>query len=94
MLFRSTKNVLFADLTSVAMDDAIFLTDNEKMYEYRVYDTKIVDPSEIEWIYDEVSEERGKPVLSLMNCYYVDGKNSGDRYFVFAELVDVQDNNN
>lgn len=92
--YASTKNVLFADLTSVSMDGAIFLTDNEKTYEYRVYNTKIVDPSEIEWIYDEVSEERGKPVLSLMNCYYVDGKNSGDRYFVFAELVDVQDNNN
>lgn len=91
--YASNKNVLFADLTSVAIDDAIFLTDNEKIYEYRVYDTKIVDPSEIEWIYDEVAEERGKPVISLMNCYYVNGRNSGDRYFVFGELVDIQDNN-
>ena len=90
--YASTKNVLFADLTSVAIDDAIFLTDNEKTYEYRVYDTKIVDPSEIKWIYDEVSEERGKPIISLMNCYYVNGKNSGDRYFVFGELVDAQNN--
>lgn len=90
--YARTKNVLFADLTSIKMDDKIYLTDNEKTYEYRVYDTKIVDPSEIEWIYDEVAEERGKPVISLMNCYYVNGQNSGDRYFVFGELVDVQNN--
>lgn len=89
--YASNKDVLFADLTSVAIDDEIFLTDNDKIYEYRVYDTKIVTPSEIEWIYDEVAEERGKPVISLMNCYYVNGRNSGDRYFVFGELVDVKD---
>src|SRR5699024_1362663 len=89
--YASNKDVLFADLTSVAIDDEIFLTDNAKIYEYRVYDTKIVTPSEIEWIYDEVAEERGKPVISLMNCYYVNGRNSGDRYFVFGELVDVKD---
>lgn len=89
--YASNKDVLFADLTSVAIDDEIFLTDNDKIYEYRVYDTKIVNPSEIEWIYDEVAEERGKPVISLMNCYYVNGRNSGDRYFVFGELVDVKD---
>lgn len=89
--YASNKDVLFADLTSVAIDDEIFLTDNDKIYEYRVYDTKIVNPSEIEWIYDEVAEERGKPVISLMNCYYVNGRNSGDRYFVFGELVNVKD---
>lgn len=91
--YASTSNVLFADLTSVAIGDEILLTDNETTYEYRVYDTKIVEPSEVEWIYDEVAEERGAPVISLMNCYYIDGQNSGDRYFVFGELVDVQENN-
>lgn len=90
--YASTPNVLFADLDAIEIGDEIFLTDNENTYEYRVYETKIVGPTEIEWIYDEVAEEHGSPVISLMNCYYVDGVDSGDRYFVFGELIDVQAN--
>ena len=91
--YANDKRTLFGDLISVDIKDFIYLSDNEKMYEYKVYDTKIVDPTEIEWIKDEISEMRGKPIISLMNCYYVDGKNTDKRYFVFAELVDVYDVN-
>lgn len=89
--YASNKKVLFGNLTSVDIDDSIYLTDNETVYEYRVYDTKVVDPTETEWIQDEVSNERGKPVVSLMNCYYIDGKRTDNRYFVLAELFDTYD---
>ena len=91
--YSRNKNVLFGDLNSIELGDLIYLTDNEKIYEYKVFDTKIVPPTAIELIEDDVATEHGKPVISLMNCYYVDNQNSGDRFFVFGELVDVKDYN-
>lgn len=87
--YAHTKNVLFADLTALEVNDEIYLTDNETIYEYRVYETKIVEPTEVHWIEDAVAKEHGKPIISLMNCYYVDGQNTDDRFFVFGELVEV-----
>lgn len=89
--YSRNKNILFGNLTAVEIDDEIFLTDNETVYEYRVYETRRVLPSEVEWIQDDVAEEHGKPIISLMNCLYEDGVNTGDRYFVFGELVDTHD---
>ncbi len=86
--YASNKKTLFGDLTSIAIGETVYLTDNDLLYEYIVYDTKIVEPTEIEWIQDDIAEKHGKPIISLMNCYYVDGKNTDKRYFVFAELVD------
>lgn len=84
-------NTLFSNLTDIEIGDEIYLTDNEKVYEYHVYETKVVEPSEVHWIDHEVSEEHGKPIISLMNCFFVDNVNTGDRFFVFGELVDVYD---
>lgn len=81
-------NILFTDLTSVEMGDDIYLTDNEMVYQYRAFDSKIVAPSEVQWIDDAVAKEHGKPIISLMNCYFVDDVDTGDRYFLFGELVD------
>lgn len=89
--YSHDEDILFGDLISVEIGDAIYLTDNDKVYEYEVYDTKIVEPTEVQWIDDQVAEDHGKPVISLMNCYYVDGQNTDDRYFVFGELVEVHD---
>lgn len=80
--------ILFTDLTSVQMGDEIYLTDNNMIYEYVAYDSKVVEPSEVHWIDDAVAAEHGKPIISLMNCYFVDGVDTGDRYFLFGELVD------
>lgn len=89
--YASNKKALFGDLTSVAIGDSVYLTDNDQLYKYEVYDTKIVEPTEIEWIQDDIAGEHGDPIISLMNCYYVNGKNTDKRYFVFAELVDSYD---
>lgn len=89
--YAHDDSVLFGDLISVEIGDEVYLTDNETVYEYRVFDTRIVEPTEIKWIEQEVAEEHGSPVVSLMNCYYVDGENTDDRYFVFGELVETHD---
>lgn len=89
--YSRNDNVLFADLISVEIGDSIFMTDNEKIYEYEVYETRIVPPTAIELIEDDVAKEHGKPIISLMNCYFVGNQNTGDRYFVFGELVQVTD---
>ncbi|MGO3018239.1 MAG: class A sortase [Anaerococcus sp.] len=87
--YSSDKEILFGGLYDINMGDLIYLTDNKNIYEYKVYDTKVVNPDEIEWIEDSVAEKHGKPIISLMNCYYVDGENTGKRYFVFAEFINM-----
>lgn len=89
--YSRDKDILFGDLISIDIGDKIYLTDNEKIYEYEVYETRAVEVTEVTWIEDVVAEEHGKPIISLMNCYYVNGQNSGDRYFVFGELIETRD---
>lgn len=89
--YSADSDILFGNLISVEIGDKIYLTDNEKIYEYKVYETRIVDVTEVKWVEDTVAKEHGKPIISLMNCYYIDGQNSGDRYFVFGELIEISD---
>lgn len=89
--FSADSDILFGNLISVEIGDQIYLTDNEKIYEYKVYETRIVDVTEVKWVENTVAKEHGKPIISLMNCYYIDGQNSGDRYFVFGELIEISD---
>ena len=86
--YSSRENTLFGDLDVLEVDDLIYLTDNEQMYEYQVYDTRVVEPTEVHWIEDDIAEQHGKSIISLMNCYFVDGVFTEKRYFVFAELID------
>lgn len=89
--YSADSDILFGNLISVEIGDKIYLTDNEKIYEYKVYETRIVDATEVKWVENTVAKEHGKPIISLMNCYYVDGQNTGDRYFVFGELIEISD---
>lgn len=85
--YSRNKKALFGNLTAVTIGDSIYLTDNEQVYEYQVYDTKVVTPAAVEWIEDQVAWDHGQPIISLMNCYYVDGQYTEKRFFVFGELV-------
>lgn len=89
--YSADPDILFGNLISVEIGDKIYLTDNEKIYEYKVYETRIVDATEVKWVENTVAKEHGKPIISLMNCYFIDGQNSGDRYFVFGELIEISD---
>ncbi|GAA0365930.1 class A sortase [Alkalibacterium iburiense] len=78
---------LFGRLEELNIGDKILLNDKEMIYEYDVYDTLIVPPTAVEMIEDQLAEEHGNAIVSLMNCFYVDDVNTGDRYFVLGELV-------
>ena len=81
------RGVLFGDLTTVKKNSIIRITDKTTIYEYKVFGAKSVSPERVELISDIEAEKHGKPIISLMNCHYVNGKNTGNRYFVFGELV-------
>ncbi len=81
------NNTLFGDLTDIKIGDIVKITDKEKIYEYKIYNTEIVSPNEIGLIADNVAEERGNPIISLMNCYYEGKTFTGNRFFAFGDLV-------
>lgn len=83
------KNQLFANIDKMQNGDIIKLTDKKNIYIYEMFDREIVPPTEISMIDDSKSEEVGKPIISLMSCYYVNGKNTGDRIFVKGVLKDI-----
>lgn len=86
--YSRNKEALFGNLTAVESGDLVYLTDNEKVYEYEVYETKVVEPNEVHYIDKQLAEEHGESIVSLMNCYYVDGEYTDKRFFVFGELTD------
>lgn len=86
--YSKKDDLLFGNLTGVQLNDSVYLTDNEQVYEYKVYERKVVQPNEVHWIDDQRAEDHGKAIISLMNCYYVDGEYTDKRFFVFAELID------
>lgn len=85
------NNTLFGDLTSIEIGDIVKITDKNNIYEYKIYDTKVVDPNQIDLIEDAEAEKRGKPIISLMNCYYEGKKFTGNRFFAFGDLVSVKE---
>lgn len=90
--FNKDKSVLFGGLMDVKIGDKIRITDKYKIYEYQVYDTKTVNDDALDMISDDVATKRGKPVISLMTCYF--SSSTGKRYFVIGELVDTYPYNN
>lgn len=80
---------LFQGLEYLGSGEDIYITDKAKIYHYRTYDNLVTPPDAFHLIENGVSEERGKPVLSLMTC----ARPIEDdlRIFVQAELIDVQD---
>lgn len=81
------NKTLFGDLTDIRIGDIVKITDKQKIYEYKIYDTEVVSPSKIALIEDRVAEERGNPIISLMNCYYEGKTFTGNRFFAFGDLV-------
>ncbi|HHX66729.1 MAG: class A sortase [Miniphocaeibacter sp.] len=85
------NNTLFGDLTSIEIGDTVKITDKNNIYEYKIYDTKVVDPNQIDLIEDTEAEKRGNPIISLMNCYYEGKKFTGNRFFALGDLVSVKE---
>lgn len=84
--YMKEKNVLFGSLMDVKEGDLIRTTDKETIYEYVTYEVKVVPDTALYIIDDQEAEKIGKPIISLMTCYY--SSNTEKRFFVMGELVD------
>ncbi len=82
----NNKSLLFASLMDIEIDSEVYISDGEYIYEYIIYDTLIVPETAIEMLSDEKAINRGKPIISLMTCYF--SSKTGKRFFALGELVD------
>ena len=80
--------LLFSGVPRMKTGQLVYITDKETIYTYKVYDRFNVHQSKTDVIYDEVSDKRGKPVLTLVTCFSL--KDPEARVIVHAELVDSQ----
>lgn len=80
--------LLFSGVPRLKNGQLVYITDKETIYTYKVYDRFNVHQSETDVIYDEVSQKRGKPVLTLVTCFSL--KDPEARVIVHAELVTSQ----
>lgn len=79
------KGVLFGGLMGIKKGSIIKLTNKKTVYEYVIYETLVVPDTEVDMISDDLAKKRGKPVVTLMTCYY--SSKTGKRFFAVGELV-------
>ena len=84
--YMKNKDLLFGSLMDIELDTMVYVFDGKKMYEYEIYETLVVPDTALEMISDDKADEVGKPVISLMTCYFT--SKSGKRFFALGELVD------
>lgn len=84
--YADKKGVLFGGLIDIEIGSIVKITDKEYIYEYEVYDTQIVPETALYMLDGKESEEKGKPIISLMSCYYT--SKNGKRFFALGELKD------
>src|SRR5699024_7423040 len=76
---------LFGKLLDIKKGTKVRMTDKKTVYEYDIYDTKIVPDTATYMLDQDRSEEQGKPIVSLMVCYYT--SKNGKRFFALGQLV-------
>lgn len=79
------KNLLFGSLMDIEIGTIVYITDKETIYEYTIYDTVVVSDTAMDMLYNKKANEREKPIVSLMTCYY--SSNTGKRFFALGELM-------
>lgn len=83
--YSKTGN-LFGKLLEIENGTIVKITNKEMVYEYMIYDTQIVPDTSLYMIDHDSADKRGKPIISLMTCYYT--SKNGKRFFALGELVD------
>lgn len=84
--YMRDESMLFGNLLNIEENTIVRLTDKETIYEYKIYKTTIVPDTAQYLLGHERAEEHGKPILSLMTCYYT--SKNGQRFFALGELID------
>ena len=80
--------VMFNRVPELKSGQLMYVTDKETIYTYRVYERKKVHESDVYVIYDQIAQQRGKPVLTLATCFNL--REPEARVIVHGELVDTQ----
>ncbi len=83
--YRKDPKLLFGNLLNAEKGMIVRITDKVNVYEYKIYETIIVPETALYMIEEGQAEERGKPIISLMTCYYT--SKNGKRFFALGELV-------
>lgn len=84
--YMKQKDLLFGSLMDIEIGTIVYITDKRTIYEYKIYDLVVVPDAAMEMLDNEESEEREKPIISLMTCYY--SSKTGKRFFALGELID------
>lgn len=79
------KSLLFGSLMDIEIGTKVIITDKKMVYEYEIYDTEVVPDTAFYMLDHERAEERGKPIISLMTCYY--SSKTEKRFFALGELI-------
>lgn len=79
------KTLLFGSLMDIKKGDIVRITDKSKIYEYKIFDTKIVPNTSLELLDDAEAEKAGKPIISLMTCDK--GTWTSNRFFAIGKFV-------
>ena len=84
--YTPVKGALFSNLIHIETGSTVRITDKTTIYEYKVYESRIVKATDVFLVEDALATKKGKPIVSLMSCYYLN--NPDKRFFAFGELVD------
>lgn len=84
--YMKDESLLFGNLLNIKENTIVKLTDKNTIYEYRIYETLLVPDTAMYMLEHKMAEERGKPIISLMTCYYT--SKNGQRFFALGELID------
>lgn len=83
------NNQLFGRLLEIEKGTIVKITNKREVFEYVIYDTQIVPDTAFYMLEPSRADERGKPIISLMTCYYT--SKNGKRFFALGELVGRRD---
>lgn len=89
--YTHTSPNLFGPLRDLKTGEVARITDKDQIYEYEIIDIEVVPPTALEMIEDDQADSYGKPILSLMQCYYENFQNTGNRQFFIGTLRNVYD---
>lgn len=80
-------HTLFGKLIYIEEGTKVRIIDKEYIYEYIIYETLLVPETAMYMLEDNRWEKRGKPIISLMTCYYT--STNGKRFFALGELDSI-----
>lgn len=85
--YMKDPSLLFGNLLNAEPGMQVRVTDKLNVYEYEIYETLLVPETALYMLDHERADDRGKPIISLMTCYYT--SKNGKRFFALGELVDT-----